>query len=66
MRYSTVGHTESYAFGDHVRRNLGATVIELEIPPCGECQFYESKIVLAVGNSFAENATFAFNVKLFN
>lgn len=30
---STVGHTESYAFGDHVRRNLGATVVELGIPP---------------------------------
>ena len=29
----TVGHTGSYAFGDHVRRNLGATVVELGIPP---------------------------------
>ena len=29
----TVGHTGSYAFGDYVRRNLGATVIELGIPP---------------------------------
>ena len=35
----TVGHTGSYAFGDHVRRNLGATVVELGIPP-----------VLAVGS----------------
>ena len=25
----TVGHTGSYAFGDHVRRNHGATVVEL-------------------------------------
>ena len=29
----TVGHTGSYAFGDYVRRNLGATVVELGIPP---------------------------------
>ena len=29
----TVGHTGSYAFGDHVRRNHGATVVELGIPP---------------------------------
>ena len=29
----TVGHTGSYAFGDHVRRNYGATVVELGIPP---------------------------------
>ena len=28
-----MGHTESYAFGDYVRRNLGATVVELGIPP---------------------------------
>ena len=30
---TTVGHTGSYAFGDYVRRNLGATVVELGIPP---------------------------------
>ena len=28
--------------------------------------FHESKMVIAVGNSFAENATFAFNPKLFD
>ena len=28
-----MGHTGSYAFGDYVRRNLGATVVELGIPP---------------------------------
>ena len=33
MKYSsTVGHTGSYACGDHVRRNLGATVVETRIP----------------------------------
>ena len=29
----TANGTESYAFGDYVRRNLGATVVELGIPP---------------------------------
>ena len=28
--------------------------------------FHESKMIIAVGNSFAENATFTFNPKLFN
>ena len=59
----TVGHTGSYAFGDHVRRNLGATVVELGIPPAlavGSVNSY----TLTIENNFNEVVNLSNNPKL--
>ena len=41
-----MGHTGSYDFGDHLRFNFGATVVELGIPPsCGECQYNLTEVI---------------------
>ena len=45
-----MGHTESYAFGDYVRRNLGATVVELGIPPALAVGSVNSKLNSAVSS----------------
>ncbi len=57
----TVGHTGSYAFGDHVRRNHGATVVELGIPPAlavgsvNSVHFNHTKVKPAIKNFLEKN-----------